>query len=412
MRTPKRSATGSGLAALALTGLGLGLVNAVGTAPAAADPVSATLNYRCTYPLIGARDLTVKILSDLPKEIGVNQTLPDVWVQTQDTIGADTTEGLQAIGARTLEGKAIAKVALHAPEFEGGVLDIPNVTQVLEKVQVPSSGAFDIRSIGRVIAPTFSQEETVTVKINDLELSVTPKKADGSPTGMGTFKVPCVQKPGQDNTLATVRVVNRDVTNPPPPNPYPPSWPLTTDPTSLGQGYPVTKLHYDLNLKGSSFIKNANGTLPIIGEIGVDVHGATGAINGPLTLNPAKGEFRILGFLPVTSDISFQQVGETTGTYANGQIRTTSKMYVRFANFKVFGGVPIAGGADCATSQPITVDMNSAEGVLFNPYKGGSYNAPNYTLPPLNDKCGALGGIVSVFAQGAGNTITAALSPK
>jgi len=405
VRSKKSTALRAGLAMSAAGGLGLGLLSTVGVGTALADTVTKSVDYSCAYPLIGARDLQVNLTAaGIPQQVTVGSPTPTIRIDTHDVIGADTVEGLHAIGASSLEGTARAAVSVAAPQ---GNINAA-VDQVLQKTTIPASGTTTIDSFGTRTPLTFTQAGQASITLGQLKLRVTPKKADGTATGMGSFDVLCTPT-GGTVTIATFQIVSDSVTNSPP-DLTPPAWVAaqgTPDTTE-----PVTKLHYDLALKGSTFIKGANGTVPIVGGIGVDVDGATGAINGPLTLNNGQGSFAILGFLPVTSDISFTQTAPTTGTYAGGVIDTTSTMNVNYANFNVFGAVPIAGGTGCSTTSPITVAMHSDRSTLFNPYKGGSFVADNYTLPALNGNCGPLGGIVSIFEQGSGNTITAALSPK
>jgi hypothetical protein len=389
----------------AIGGLGLGLLGTVGVGTALADTITKSVNYTCTYPLIGARDLQVNLTAaGIPQQVTVNTPTPTIRVDTHNVLGADTIEGLNAVGAKTLEGTARAAVTVSAPE---GNINA-TVSQTLQKISVPASGTSTIDSFGTRTPLTFTQAGQATITLGNLALRVTPKKADGSATGMGSFDVTCTPKNG-NVTLATFQIVSDQVTNTPP-DLTPPSWVASQGAPDTTE--PVTKLHYDLSLNGSSFIKGANGNVPIIGGIGVDVDGATGAIAGPLTLNPGQGSFAILGFLPVTSDISFTQTGNTTGKYAGGIIDTSSTMNVNYANFNVFGAIPIAGGSTCSTASPISVAMHSDRTQLFNPYKGGSFVADDYTLPALNGNCGPLGGIVSIFEQGSGNTITAKLAPK
>ena len=402
-----RSAKATALSVGAAGGLGLALLGTVGTGVASADVVTKSVNYTCAYPLIGARDLKVNLTAaGIPQQVTVDTATPTIRIDTSDVISADTVEGLHAIGASTLEGTARAAVTINAPESPGGIN--ATVDQTLQKVTIPASGTATLASFGTRTPLTFSQAGHATITLGNLKLRVTPKKADGSATGMGSFDVICTPA-GGPVTLAAFDIVTQSVTNQQP-DLTPPAWLTGQGPSDTTE--PVTKLHYDLSLNGSSFIKGANGTVPIVGGLSVDVDGATGAITGPLTLNPGKGTFSILGFLPMTSTVSFTQTGATTGTYANGVIDTSSPMYVNYADFSVFGAIPIAGGSTCSTTSPVTVAMHSDRTRLFNPFKGGSYVADDYTLPALNGNCGPLGGIVSIFEQGSGNTITAALSPK
>ncbi|MGE6738471.1 hypothetical protein ACQKIP_47320, partial [Streptomyces sp. NPDC059900] len=127
-----------------------------------------------------------------------------------------------------------------------------------------------------------------------------------------------------------------------------------------------------------------------------------------LTLDPTKGKFTIMGFLPTTADISFEQTGKTTGTLDTaGALKSKSEMFVKLSSVNAFG-LPIGGGADCKTVSPAKVDLAS-EG-RFQPYKGGKLKG-TYTLPGIKG-CGALNDIISTFMAGAGNTIDMDLTYK
>ncbi|GAB3280488.1 hypothetical protein GCM10027589_07460 [Actinocorallia lasiicapitis] len=387
------------------TGLGLGMASIIGATPAAAaGPVEKTVDYNCTYPLIGTRSLTVKVKSYMPTTYQKETAAPDIVITTDNTVGADTTDGLGAIGAKTLEGYATAKVTVNGP---GGVAPVNmDVRQILGITPVPGSGAFQLPSYGKAPGIGFDFTGAGTIVLGDLNLTVTPKNAAGQPTGMGTFNVNCKQKSGPSTVLANINVVDTPVTYEPAPTPYPPTGNWTKDNTV----HPAGKLNYNLSLKGSSFIKSANGTLALDGKISVAVDGATGDIVGPLTLAKTKGQFNILGFLPVTTDIAFGQVGDTVGKYANGEIDTVSTMYVKYAAFNAFGFIPVGGGDKCQTPTPSKIAMHSKRGVVFNPNVGGDFVADDYSLSGTQD-CGFLNPILGIFASGPGNTITAKLGP-
>jgi hypothetical protein len=170
-------------------------------------------------------------------------------------------------------------------------------------------------------------------------------------------------------------------------------------------------IHYSFDLKGSSFIKAPNGTAPLTGGVEADLDVSKPADNvvADLTLNPTTGKFQILGFLPVDADVSFVQQGKTTGTYANSELTTHSKMFVKLTSFKAFGAIPLGGGDTCQTTEPSDITLQS-DG-KFIPSKGGTLKTSDYTLSSI-DGCGPLTGILNIFTAGSGNTITADLTAK
>ncbi|WP_188113466.1 Ig-like domain-containing protein [Nocardioides humilatus] len=199
------------LALAATSALGVGLLAGAGTSsPAEAAPAQITLQYSCTYPLIGAQDLSVAITVGIPDHAQVGVPMPPFDVKAISTVSANTTSGLSLIGAKTIEGKAISHVSVTAPQ-----VDLPDV-QVpasVAKAAVPSSGAFDLVATGQTPSLTFPQAGTGTIKIGALDLNMTARNTAGDPIALpggkpdGSFDAPCSLKPGQNTELATFSIV-------------------------------------------------------------------------------------------------------------------------------------------------------------------------------------------------------------
>ncbi|MCP2339131.1 DUF6801 domain-containing protein [Actinomadura rupiterrae] len=403
----KSRALRKGAAIGASAGVVVGLAGALGAGTASAAPASPalasthTFNYTCTYPLIGKRPLKVAINTNIPEKLGVSQNTGKIQFTWTATLGDETTSGLNAVDGATIEGSAEAKAQVVGPGYPNGVS--VSTKNALEPTQIPSSGSFQIKGYGEAPGISFDSAGQITAKLGDMNLNVLLKKKDGTPGAMGTFKAPCTMDAGQDATVASGQVVDGDQTLPSPIT-APSYFPYTGAPVSPGQ------LSYALNLKGNSFIKSPNGNMPLDGNIGVKVDGATGAITGDLTLKKATGKMNILGFLPVDATVDFAQVGQTVGTYSNGEIKTTSTMYIKLPLMSLMG-IPLGGGDQCQSSKPSAIDMFSTPGQFFNPKVGGPYKASNYTISDIVN-CGPLNGILSIFTAGSGNTIDANLTPS
>lgn len=167
-------------------------------------------------------------------------------------------------------------------------------------------------------------------------------------------------------------------------------------------------IEYHFDLAGSSFIKAASGTVPLKGTIDADFDLATGNYEADLVLNDTSGAFKVMGFLPATAKIGFQQVGRTKGSLAGGHLVSNSSMYVVLKQVNLWG-FPVGGGANCKTVTPANIKLDS-KADPFNPLAGGPIGG-TYTLPALNDQCGSFGSFISMFTAGPGNTITAKLTP-
>lgn len=392
----KKAGIRRGLVLGTVTGAALALVGAVGDGTASA---ATSLSYTCTYPLIGKRGISVDITTSIPAKIGVNQPTGMIQTAWKATLGEDTTEALKAVDAATIQAQAVAKATVNSPDSSNLSVTIANA---MKKTVIPDSGSFTVDGFGQAPRLTFTKTGRAVAALGDLDLKVTLLKQDGSPTGMGTFAAKCTPEPGQDTTVASTEIVQGD--QPLTPLPVPDWFP------GENLNHPTGTLKYGFDLSGSSYIKAPNGTVPLSGTIDVDVDGGTGAITGDLVLNKTRGNMKVMGFLPVVAEVDFEQVGKTVGSYANGEISTTSTMYVKLPKFTLFG-VPLSAQSTCRTTDPSVVKLNSPAGRFFNPKRGGKISTPDYTISKIQD-CGALTPILSTFTAGSGNTIDLDLTPK
>jgi hypothetical protein len=410
----KRSRRTSAIAAIAIAGLVAGITAIVsGGGTAAATPVSLTLEYSCVFPLIGAQPMTVQINSDIPSEIQVGVPTGAFQIHSVATVNEGARAGLRTVGATTLEGTVKADAHLSVP-----TLELPLVVDLtIPQAPIPATaGPFDVNANGPTPSLTFTQSQvgTGTITVNDLVLTITPKDANGNPTGLGTFDSQCTLAPGQSNVLHTFQIKGGGGTTT---TSTPGSTTSTTRPTTTtSTTRPTTTtttpqgLHFSFDLAGTSHIQAANGDVPLNGGIEADFNLATGTHSSDLTLNPTSGSFTILGILPTTAAIEFVQVGKTTGALKDGKLTSHSEMFVKLTSVNLFGILPIGGGPDCKTTTPAVIDLATPADEVFNPLQGGRL-VGTYTLPPLvAANCGGFGDIISLFTAGPGNTIDMTLT--
>ncbi|QQQ78935.1 hypothetical protein IOD16_11205 [Saccharothrix sp. 6-C] len=157
-----------------------------------------TLVYNCPFPLIGAQDMSVEIVvEDLPDTAVVGEPVPEARVTATATVPELATQGLRLVGAVSVEGTASAQTVV---DNAGLVLDIvPDLT--VAKTAVPESGAFDTVATGTTPSLSFPFAGATTIDVGDFVTTLTPRTADGSETGLGTFTSPCTLKPGQSTRL-------------------------------------------------------------------------------------------------------------------------------------------------------------------------------------------------------------------
>lgn len=188
----RRLASGLAVAAVA----GAAVFTGAGVAQAAT--ASLTLVYSCPFPLIGTQDMSVKIdVADLPDSAVAGQPMPATNVTATATVPAMATLGLSLVGAKTVEGTA---TALTSVDNAGTVLDVV-ADLVVAKTDVPSSGTFDTVATGSTPPTTLPNAGATTLTVGNFSTTLTPRREDGSTTGLGTFTSNCTLKPGQDAKL-------------------------------------------------------------------------------------------------------------------------------------------------------------------------------------------------------------------
>jgi hypothetical protein len=420
---------------VAVTGVVLGLIASLTTIVVqgrvvTAAPVSLTLNYNCTFPLIGAQPLSVEIHSDMPTEIAAGSPTGAFQIDAVATVSETARVGLRTVGAATLEGTVSAASHLSAPN-----LDLPlTVGMTIAPVAIPTaSGAFPTNASGSTPSLTFQAQNagTATISVGDIVMTLTPKAANGGPTGLGTFESACTAVPGQSQVLHTLTITGgtsattvASTTTTPVTTATTATTATTTSttrPTSSTSSTtsttgttrttttttsPSTHLNLSYGVAGSTHIGQANGNVPLQGAITADFDLGSGTHVSKLTLQPAVGQFTVLGLLPTTANIEFVPVGDTTGSLVDGRLTSRSEVTIKLTNVRLFGFLPIAGSPTCQTSTPAVIELASPPGELFNPAQGGKLEG-TFVLPGLAaGTCGFLGGIVSLFMAGPNNTIT------
>ncbi|WP_155884649.1 DUF6801 domain-containing protein [Actinomadura flavalba] len=199
-----------------------------------------------------------------------------------------------------------------------------------------------------------------------------------------------------------------DPTGEPSPDPTGEPSPDPTGEPSPDPTNPPGGVDYGFTIKGSTFVKAPNGKAPLDGEIDANLKLQTGEFTGDLKLNPTKGDFKILGFLPVTAGIKLEPQGKVTGSLKSGNLVANTKVLVKLPTFQLFGAIPLGGGENCQTAKPSDITLKS-EG-NFQPLKGGKLKG-EYELSEIKD-CNLLTPILSIFTQGKGNTLDLDLTPK
>ncbi|WP_233594981.1 DUF6801 domain-containing protein [Amycolatopsis sp. WAC 04169] len=168
---------------------------------------------------------------------------------------------------------------------------------------------------------------------------------------------------------------------------------------------PIVKYSYDL--AGKTQLKKLSGPIDLRGGINAAISLANGTFEADLTLNPTSANLTLWGFVPVNAKIEFASAGKTTGTLADGVLKSTSAVTVKLPRISVFG-FPVSASAKCQTKTPAQIPLQSKAG--FDPLAGGKLTG-SYTLPPLQG-CGFLNDIITAVTSGPGNTVEVNLKPR
>lgn len=176
-------------AVLALAAGSLGVMT-MGSAQAAGG---GELSYTCDAPVIGASDFTVT--STLPKTVQYGKSLK----MTTDVALPDQLAGLLngLAGAVTVRGTAEAHVLVNDA-----------ATTLNQKVPVTTTKATDmvVKASGAV-PNTVNAGKKITVVAGDFTANLEGSKADGTPSLLSPYSIPCTLADGQDATVGTVSVV-------------------------------------------------------------------------------------------------------------------------------------------------------------------------------------------------------------
>ncbi|GAA2964768.1 fibronectin type III domain-containing protein [Actinokineospora diospyrosa] len=195
-------------------GAAAGLVAAgvlVGSGTGTAAPQEVTLNYTCPFPLIGTQQVKVTVKGDIPAELPLGTPSPEFVIDTVSNAGPTATQGMNLIGAVTIEGSAVANTELVMPGLTLP-LEVP-ATVPLQPVP-PTGQDFIVTATGRAPSITAPQVGTVRIFIKDLLLRLTPKKPDGT-APLGTFDSACAQVAGQNNLFAEIAITEAQDTEAP-----------------------------------------------------------------------------------------------------------------------------------------------------------------------------------------------------
>lgn len=171
---------------------------------------SVTLDYTCKYPLIGPHPVQVRARLEYPDAVPAGYVTPRLAITSVNLTDTDTTEGLLTLDppAATVEGEAVARARLTAPDVAAGPLTV-RVKLPIPKTSIPPAPArpLEIPAEGSAPALVFEKPGKATIDVGDIDLTMTPRTATGDLTPFGVIRTTCAQHPGQDGELADIDVL-------------------------------------------------------------------------------------------------------------------------------------------------------------------------------------------------------------
>ncbi|WP_079151989.1 DUF6801 domain-containing protein [Streptomyces sp. RTd22] len=184
--------------ALAIAG---GIVGFPGAGPAAADPVSRTLRYKCSARGFEIQPVKVRIDANIPKSVVVDRPTPEIAVTARVLVNGGMTKMLRGVRVKTIEGEVEAKG--HVAVASKGDTDV--TVRVTVNANIPASGAFWVQAPGSTPSLKFKQPGRAKITIGDLVAHLTPKNAKGD-AFLGRINARCELKPNQNNVIGSFRI--------------------------------------------------------------------------------------------------------------------------------------------------------------------------------------------------------------
>jgi hypothetical protein len=174
-------------------------------------------------------------------------------------------------------------------------------------------------------------------------------------------------------------------------------------------------LFFDYTVNATTHVKKLNQTITVPGGRfvgGIDLlwdANHIAALQGNITLPPAKFTFSVAGIVPlVTATAKITQTQPVTGglDLNNFTITATATFNIRIVSAYATGTTNNLVGNSCVTATPVSVTM-SGPASLF----GASTFTGEYTLPNFKT-CGLATTALNLVLPGPGNTFTAVATPR
>nr|WP_132125961.1 DUF6801 domain-containing protein [Actinocrispum wychmicini] len=164
--------------------------------------VSKSLTYTCVFPTTGAVSVTGTATGTIPAS-GAHGTRIQPTLSVSAALPSNVVDVLRNNNAATVSGSGRADVFATY----GGTNLTLGVPGPVPSVAVPATGGLSATLSPAV--PSFSVPAAGAIQLAagpELNGTFTPLLANGNPTALGTFNVPCTLNPGQDPAIGTITI--------------------------------------------------------------------------------------------------------------------------------------------------------------------------------------------------------------
>ena len=173
-------------------------------------------------------------------------------------------------------------------------------------------------------------------------------------------------------------------------------------------------LNITYDASGSTDVATTGSTIPL-GPTTLDtsLESTTGAFTGTMELPAAHTEFDAIGFIPMSADVTFEEVGQLSGSLTahpgggGSDVTATAEYNIRLSDIKIVG-FPTFTGSQCRTKEPVTIAIANPSDQPFAVFSGG-HLAGSYSIGDFAN-CGLNTWLVNALVPGGGNTVEFDLS--
>jgi len=176
----------------------------------------------------------------------------------------------------------------------------------------------------------------------------------------------------------------------------------------------AAELDITYDASGSTDVATTGSTIALgPTTLATSLDSTTGAFTGTMELPAAHTDFDAAGFIPMSADVTFEEVGQVSGSLSadpaggGSDVSATAEYDIRLSDIKVVG-FPTFTGSRCRTKEPVTITIANPPDQPFAVFSGGRLTG-SYSIGDFAN-CGLNTWLVNALVPGGGNTIALDLS--